>query len=119
MHGGRPHQEGRSASSDDRTTGCRHFGCLRRCDGKRTPHRSETMIPNFEWVFRGARGVAIVALLFCFSLDLWAADSPVRVQLDMKKAAPRAVETLTERTILRDYRLAWTSMAQALEFTTP
>jgi hypothetical protein len=47
-----------------------------------------------------------------------AADAAVQVQLDTKKAGPRAVESLTERGILRDYRFAWTSMAQALEFNT-
>ena len=76
------------------------------------------MIPIPKGVSRVAQGVVVVVLLFCFSLNLPAADTPVRVQLDMKKAAPRAVESLTERTILRDYRLAWTSMAQALEFNT-
>lgn len=61
---------------------------------------------------------AIVAVLIgcVFSLD--AADSSVQVQFDSQKASPRAVEPLTERGILRDYRFAWTSMAQALEFNT-
>jgi hypothetical protein len=44
--------------------------------------------------------------------------SPVQVQLDISKAQPRAVESLTERGILRDYRFAWTNVAQALEFNT-
>ena len=48
----------------------------------------------------------------------FAADAAVQVQLDVKKAGPRAVEDLTERGILRDYRFAWTSMAQAFEFNT-
>jgi hypothetical protein len=39
----------------------------------------------------------------------------VNVQLNLKKAGPRQVENLTEQAILRDYRLAWTSIAQALE----
>jgi hypothetical protein len=47
-----------------------------------------------------------------------AANSGVQVQLDVKQAAPRQVEALTERGVARDYRLAWTSMAQALEFNT-
>ncbi len=42
----------------------------------------------------------------------------VQVQLNAKNAGPRAVEALTERGILRDYRFAWTSMAQALAFNT-
>ena len=48
----------------------------------------------------------------------YAADPAIQVQLDVKNASPRAVENLTERGILRDYRFAWTSMAQALEFNT-
>jgi hypothetical protein len=50
--------------------------------------------------------------------NAFAADTSVQVQLDVKKAGPRAVEDLTERGILRDYRLAWTSMARAFEFNT-
>jgi hypothetical protein len=64
-----------------------------------------------------ARGFA-TALLLLFSFSLKAADTPVQVQLDLKKAGPRSVESLTERGILRDYRLAWTSLAQALQFNT-
>ena len=59
-------------------------------------------------------GVFILA----FTLALNAAETPVQVQLDTRHAGPRAVESLTERGILRDYRFAWTSMAQALEFST-
>ena len=50
----------------------------------------------------------LAALLFLASaLNSFAADASVQVQLDVKKAGPRAVEDLTERGILRDYRLAW------------
>jgi hypothetical protein len=65
-----------------------------------------------------ARGAAAVALLLMFSFNLHGADTPVQVQLDLKKAGPRSVESLTERGILRDYRLAWTSMSQALQLNT-
>jgi len=44
------------------------------------------------------------------------ADDLAQVQLDSKKAGPRAVENLTERAIVRDYRSAWTSLSHALEF---
>lgn len=68
------------------------------------------------------RLASFVAGVFIFStisaLALHAADAAVQVQLDAKKAGPRVVESLTERGILRDYRFAWTSMAQALEFNT-
>ncbi|MGB7603715.1 MAG: hypothetical protein WBM24_25680, partial [Candidatus Sulfotelmatobacter sp.] len=52
------------------------------------------------------------------AINSFAADTSVQVQLDVRKASPRAVEDLTERGILRDYRLAWTSVAQAFEFNT-
>jgi hypothetical protein len=60
----------------------------------------------------------LVALVLVTSLTLSAAETPVQVQLNASKAGPRAVESLTERGILRDYRFAWTSLAQALEFNT-
>lgn len=68
--------------------------------------------------FRSSCIVTVFALCLGVSLNLHAADSAVQVQLDFKKASPRAVEELTERAILRDYRFAWTSIAQALEFNT-
>jgi hypothetical protein len=61
---------------------------------------------------------AAATLFFLLSLGSYAADSSARVQLNIAKAGPRAVESLTERGILRDYRFAWNSMAQALEFNT-
>jgi hypothetical protein len=57
-----------------------------------------------------------LTLFLASALSTYAADPSVQVQLDVKNAGPRAVESLTERGILRDYRFAWTSMAQALEF---
>jgi hypothetical protein len=53
-----------------------------------------------------------------FSLASHGVDTPVHVQLDSNKAGPRVIESLTHQGILRDYRLAWTSIAQALEFNT-
>jgi len=62
---------------------------------------------------------AVAGILFlASSLNSYAADAAVQVQLDVNKAGPRAVESLTERGILRDYRFAWSSMAQALQFNT-
>lgn len=61
---------------------------------------------------------AMFACVWAFALSARAADSAVQVQLDTKKASPRAVESLTERGILRDYRSAWTSIAQALDVNT-
>ena len=56
-------------------------------------------------------------LLACASSS-YAADDFVQVQLNTGKAGPRAVEALTERSILRDYRFAWSSLAQALQSST-
>jgi hypothetical protein len=61
---------------------------------------------------------AIALSLAPFCANAYAADATVQVQLNVKNAAPRAVESLTERSIVRDYRFAWTSMAQALELNT-
>lgn len=61
---------------------------------------------------------AFALSLAAFSISAHAADATVQVQLNAKNAAPRAVESLTERSIVRDYRFAWTSMAQALELNT-
>jgi hypothetical protein len=60
-------------------------------------------------------GMAVLALFLAASLYAYAEDAAVQVQLDSNKAGPRAVENLTERGIVRDYRLAWTSMSHALE----
>jgi hypothetical protein len=63
--------------------------------------------------------LAVFALLLASSFHCYAQDAAVQVQLDSKKAGPRTVESLTERGIVRDYRLAWTSMSRALEFNNP
>jgi hypothetical protein len=44
-----------------------------------------------------------------------AADAGPQVTLSVSKATPRTVEALTERALLRDYKFAWTNLAQALE----
>jgi len=44
-----------------------------------------------------------------------AADSIPEVSLDSTKSAPRSVESLTQKSIVRDYKLAWASLTQALE----
>jgi hypothetical protein len=47
--------------------------------------------------------------------NLKAADVSPQVALNVTKAAPRTVEPLTQRALLRDYKFAWTNLAQALE----
>jgi hypothetical protein len=44
-----------------------------------------------------------------------AADSSPQVTLNTSKAGPRQVESLTERSVLRDYRFAWENLAEAME----
>jgi len=65
-----------------------------------------------------SQAAILLALLGGCALFSPAADTQVQVRLDTKKAQPRAVENLTERGILRDYRFAWSSLAQSLEFNT-
>ncbi len=65
-----------------------------------------------------SRVVFFTAVLVSSSLNLQGADAAVHVQINVAKAAPRAIESLTEQRVVRDYRLAWTSIAQAVEFNT-
>jgi len=61
--------------------------------------------------------------MLCFALVLGAgtaqsvlgADDSPQMTLNVSKAAPRSVETLTQRALLRDYKFAWTNVAQALQ----
>jgi hypothetical protein len=73
---------------------------------------------SFSASYGGATLFSVMlALLLVFPCYSNAADSAAQVQLDSKRAGPRAVESLTERAIIRDYRSAWNSMAHALEFS--
>ena len=60
----------------------------------------------------GCSWIALVMLLSAVSSV--AADTPL-VVLNVSKAGPRAVEPLTERSLLRDYKFAWSNLALALE----
>jgi len=74
---------------------------------------------NHKQYFRRATRVfGLGAMLLAGSFSSGAADSSLGLQLDVSKAGPRAVESETEQVILRDYRFAWTSIAQALEVNT-
>jgi len=46
-------------------------------------------------------------------------DAAPQVALNITKAAPRAVESLTEHAVLRDYKFAWARMSEALETNSP
>jgi len=58
---------------------------------------------------------AIAILLLLAPLYSVAADSGPQVVLNTSKAVPRQVESLTERSVLRDYRFAWENLAEAME----
>lgn len=58
--------------------------------------------------------LTIAGVLLVLSATGFCADAP-QVTLDSSKAGPRAIESLTERAILRDYRFAWANLALALE----
>ena len=79
---------------------------------------AEAMTPKLTSLIF-APAILLSVLMLGASLCSYAADSTVKVQLSPKRVGPREVEHLTQQGILRDYRLAWTSMAQALEFNTP
>ncbi len=58
---------------------------------------------------------AVLAPIFAMSCWSMAADVAPQVVLSTSKAGPRQVESLTQRSILRDYRFAWVNLSQALE----
>jgi len=60
----------------------------------------------------------LVCALFMPVSVVCAGTSP-KVVLDASKAGPRAIESLTERSVVRDYRFAWASLAQVLESNSP
>jgi hypothetical protein len=60
--------------------------------------------------------IAIVCVTLVLTVgNLKAADTSPQVTLNVTKAAPRTVELLTQRALLRDYKFAWANLAQALE----
>jgi hypothetical protein len=65
-----------------------------------------------------SRGLALITIMLFSSVApplLAAADAPPQVILNVTKAGPRAVEPLTQRSILRDYKFAWANLNQALQ----
>ncbi len=64
---------------------------------------------------RNAREIyAIVLLSLSCSSALFSADNAPQVSLNASKANPRAVEPLTQRAIVRDYKFAWSNIDSAL-----
>ena len=65
---------------------------------------------NSNWLAK-VMAIAMIALWIpCYSV---CADTP-QVALNTSKAAPRSVESMTERAILRDYKFAWVNLDLAL-----
>jgi hypothetical protein len=60
-------------------------------------------------------GALTTLVLFVLVLGAAGADNSPQVSLNISKAAPRAVEALTQRALLRDYKFAWSNLALALE----
>ena len=71
----------------------------------RTQRTEREMSVGWWWI-------ALVLLLNAMSS---AAADRLQVVLNVSEAGPRAVEPLTERSLLRDYTFAWSSLALALE----
>ncbi len=67
--------------------------------------------------FPALRKAAAMALIFCSIA--FAQDAAPRVSLNTSKAAPRAMEPLTEQAILRDYKFAWANLEIALRSNSP
>jgi hypothetical protein len=59
--------------------------------------------------------VIAVVLICLFSLRYAGGSDSARVTVDCSRTTPRAVEPLTERTIVRDYKFAWENLAVAME----
>jgi len=61
------------------------------------------------------RALAIASVALIASTQSVGADISPKVVFENSKTAPRSVESLTERSIVRDYKFAWANLALALE----
>jgi hypothetical protein len=59
--------------------------------------------------------VIVAGVGFTSPVATLAADSSPRVEMQASRVGPRTLEPLTASRIVRDYRFAWESLAQALE----
>ena len=64
---------------------------------------------------KSAQSLAIAAFTLLIGMQLSAADGAPQVTLNVAKAGPRTVESLTGRAIVRDYRFAWASLDTAMQ----
>lgn len=64
---------------------------------------------------RFRRAAVLISAALLTASFTFAADAAPEVRLNTSKAAPRAMEALTERAILRDYKFAWYNLGLAME----
>jgi len=70
---------------------------------------------NQHSIGRMAKTIILGMIALAMPLCAVGADTPPQVELNTGKVGPRAVESLTERSVLNGYRLAWENLARALE----
>lgn len=68
-----------------------------------------------SWLMFALAALLLLAVQPCSA----AGDSLPRVEFNTRGASPRPVESLTERSIVRDYSYAWKSLADAFEHNSP
>jgi hypothetical protein len=66
-------------------------------------------------LIRSRHAALLISAVLLAASFTFAADAAPEVQLNTSKAAPRAMESLTERAILRDYKFAWYNLGLAME----
>lgn len=67
---------------------------------------------SLKWIAQTAPKGALLAIAMCAPL---LAQSAANVRFDAEGLAPRSIEPLTEKTIVRDYAVAWHDLAAALD----
>lgn len=71
------------------------------------------MLPLGQIKCKLVKWSTIAGLGLLLSSAALAADSSPQVSFNASKAAPRAVEPLTQRAIVRDYKIAWANLDSA------
>ncbi len=67
---------------------------------------------SLKWIGQAAAKTALLAIAMCAPT---LAQSTLNVRFDAEGLAPRSIEPLTEKTIVRDYAVAWHDLAAALD----
>jgi hypothetical protein len=67
-----------------------------------------------DFICRVGQPLAIATCALLVATQLIAANDAPQVSLDVAKAGPRVVESLTERALVRDYKFAWASLDTAM-----